>query len=72
MKSDNMKICQHSSKAFWQRQSTELPEGLEKKHAALLRPHSLATASQSHREAVASQDLAGFLFPAKKYAGERD
>lgn len=30
MKSDNMKICQHSWKAFRQRQSTELPAGLKK------------------------------------------
>lgn len=30
MKSDNMKICQHSWKAFGQRQSTKLPAGLKK------------------------------------------
>lgn len=48
MKSDNMKICQHSWKAFRQRQSTELPAGLKKKkHAALLRPHCVSIAQGS-------------------------
>lgn len=47
-------------------------QALKKRHSVLLRPHSLATASQSHREAVASQDLDGFLFPARRYAGDQD
>lgn len=30
------------------------------------------TTSQSHREATASQDLADFLFPARRYSEKQD
>lgn len=51
MKSDNMKICQHSWKAFRQHQSTELPAGLKKACSAsqLSPPGSCISITQGGR-----------------------